>query len=291
MRAVGLVLGLALTLAVPPAAGLAAYADEDRPPSRQEVRDARAAADDKARDVATVQAELAAANQRLQESAVAAAQASEAWNGARYRLEQARRAAAAAEARAGIARADVDRQQAAYADALVASYEMAPALTAVSSIVQADGIDAVVQQTATMQATESALDTRYDGFRAAATLADVAVDQAVAARAEAARLQREARRARDAAQAAADAAAAEAEAIAARKGELIAELAELQDISVTLAEQRQAALEQRALEEAAAAQQAEQEAAPKVADPAPAGGRPAPSATDRPPAGAPVQVL
>ena len=60
----------------------------------------------------------------------------------------------------------------------VSSYEMAPALAAVSSMVQADGITAVVEQTTTMQATESAMDTRYDGFVAASTLAGVAVDQA-----------------------------------------------------------------------------------------------------------------
>ncbi|QZY29399.1 C40 family peptidase [Nocardioides coralli] len=269
MRAAGVLLGLALSLAVPPAAVPLAHADEDTPPSRQQVREAREAADDAARDVASVQADLAAANSRLEESAVAAARATEAWNGARYRLGQARQAAAAAEDRAGIARSDVDRQQEAYAGALVASYEMAPALTAVSSMVQSDGIEAVVEQTTTMQATASALDTRYDGFRAAATLADVAVEQAEAARSEALALQVEARTARDEARAAADAAASEAAAIATRKSELIAELAELEDISVELAEQRQAALEQQALEEAAAAaqEQAQQQTQPATQQP------------------------
>src|SRR5688500_8305121 len=119
-----------------------AWADEsDTPPSRTEVRDARDAVRDQARSVATVQSELLAANQRLQESAVQAAQASEAWNGARYRLEQARRDAAAAEDRAGIARTDVTEQQRAYTDAVVGSYQEAPELSAVVSIVQSDGID------------------------------------------------------------------------------------------------------------------------------------------------------
>ena len=89
MRAVGLVLGLALTLAIPPVAG-PAVADDDPAPTRQEVRDARTAVDEKARDVVTVRAELAAANERLQQSSVVAAQATEAWNGARYRLDHAR---------------------------------------------------------------------------------------------------------------------------------------------------------------------------------------------------------
>ncbi|MGZ5405276.1 MAG: C40 family peptidase [Nocardioides sp.] len=272
MRAVGVALGLALVLVLPPVSGPAASADEGRTPSRQEVRDARAAARDTARDVTTVQAELASANALLQQSAVKAAQATEAWNGARYRLDQARQAAVAAQDRAGIARTDVDRQQDAYADALITSYEMAPALTAVASMVHADGISTVVEQTTTMRATESALDTRYGGFLAASTLAGVALDQATDAAAEAQALQVEAREARDAARAAAAAAAAEAQAVASRKTALIAELAELQDISVRLAEQRQADLEQRAAEAAAeaAAQAADEQAAQEAAEQAPA---------------------
>lgn len=260
-RAAGVVLALALVAS--PVVGPAAAEDGDTP-TRSEVRAARDAAAAKQRDVATVQAELDAANDRLQASAVAAARASEAWNGARYRLEQARQAADSAADRAGIARTDVDRQQASYADALVSSYEMAPALAAVSSIAQADGIGTVVQQTTTMQAAESALDSRYDGFLAAATLAEVAVEQAEAARADAVALQVRAREARDAAQAAAAAAAVEAQQVAQQKDSLIRELAALENTSVELAEQRQAALEEQAAQ--AAAEAAAQEAAQQTAE-------------------------
>jgi len=263
VRASGVVLALTLVLAVPTAAGGigAAWADDpDTPPSRTEVRDARDAVRTQARSVTTVQSELLAANQRLQETAVEAARASEAWNGARYRLEQARREAAAAGDRAGIAHDDVTTQGRAYTDAVVDSYQMAPELSAVVSIVQSDGIDSVVEQATTLSQTESAMATRYDGFRAASTLADVAREQAADAEAEAAELQVEAREARDAAAAAADAAAQEADAIAAQKAGLIEELARLQDVSVELAEERQSALEAQALAEAAAERQAEQEA-------------------------------
>jgi cell wall-associated NlpC family hydrolase len=264
VRASGVAWALTLILAVPPAAGgmSVAWADDpDTPPSRADVRDARDAVRDQARSVETVQSELLAANQRLEESAVAAAQASEAWNGARYRLEQARRDAAAAGERAGIARDDVATQREAYTDAIVDSYQMAPELSAVVSIAKADGVQSVVEQATTLAQTESAMDTRYDGFRAASTLADVAHEQADAAEAEAARLQVEAREARDAAAAAADAAAQEADAIAARKAGLIEELARLQNVSVEMAEDRQSALEAQALAEAAAERQARQEAA------------------------------
>lgn len=256
------VVALAAVLAIPPVAGTAA-ADPVDGPSRQQVRDAREAADAAERDVAAVQGELAAANAQLQESAAAAARAAEAWNGARYRAQQAREGARAAAERVDIAGSDVDEQQAAYADALVTSYQLAPSLTAMSSIVQADGITTVVEQATTMQAAESALDSRYDGFRAAATLAEVASQQADDAEAEAAAAQVEAREARDAAAAAADAAASEAQQVARRKEALISELAELQDTSVELAEQRQAALEEQAAQEAAAAAEA---AAQQAAD-------------------------
>jgi cell wall-associated NlpC family hydrolase len=263
VRASGAVWALALILAVPPAAGGTgvAWADDPDLPSRADVRDARDAVRDQERSVAAVQSELLAANQRLQESAVAAARAAEAWNGARYRLEQARRDADAAGERAGIARDDVSHQQQAYADAVVDSYQMAPELSAVVSIVQSDGIDSVVQQATTLAQTESAMETRYDGFRAASTLADVAHQQAADAEAEAEQLQVEAREARDAAAAAADAAAQEADAIAAQKGELIEELARLQDVSVEIAQDRQSELEARALAREAAERQAAQEAA------------------------------
>ncbi len=251
----------AAVLAIPPVAGPAA-ADPGDGPSRQQVREARQAAEIAERDVAAVQAELAAANEQLRTSAMAAAQAAEAWNGARYRAQQARQAAEVAADRVGIASSDVDQQQAAYADALVSSYELAPSLTALSSIAQADGITTVVEQTTTMQAAESALDSRYDGFRAAATLAEVASDQADRADAEASASEAEAREARNAAADAADAAATEAQQVARRKESLIAELAALQETSVELAEQRQAALEEQAAQAAAAAaqQQADQQA-------------------------------
>ncbi len=292
VRAVGVALGLVLTLVVPPLSGSVAWADEGRTPTQQEVRDARAAARDQARDVATVQAELASANARLQESAVAAARATETWNGARYRLDLARQEAVAAGERAGIARTDVQSQQQAYADALVSSYEMSPAVTAFSSIVQAEGIGTVMEQTVTMQAAESALDTRYVGFVAASTLAGVAVDQAQVAEDDAEARQVEARKARDSARAAAEAAAAEAQTIAARKGALIAELADLQDISVAVAQERQVALEHRAAEAAAAAAQTAEDTVPSGSSPnqeqQPA---PAPSGPPAPAQPAPAQPV
>ena len=235
-------------------------------PTEQDIADAQAAAGDKARDVSSVRSDLVLANQRLDDSAVEAAMVAESYNGTLWRLDQARQAARAADRRADAASADVRRQREVYGAALVRTYELAPGVTGLSAMVGADGIQGVVERGATMANAEDALDGRYDQFRATATLADVASDQATEARAEAAELEREARTARDAAQAAANAALAQAESIAAEKTRLISELAELQGISVALAQKRQTALEQAAAEAAAeAAAKAAEEAAAKAA--------------------------
>ena len=154
------VAALVLTLV----ATTAAYADGhgadgrgDHRVTKQDVADAQAAAEGKARDVTAVRADLAAANDRLQASAIKAAQAAEAWNGARYEYHQAKVAAKAAQRRAGIAQDDVSSQQKAYADTLVSSYQDNPELAALSAIVRSDGIDQVVQRTTTMQVTEQAM--------------------------------------------------------------------------------------------------------------------------------------
>ncbi|GAB6985156.1 C40 family peptidase [Nocardioides pyridinolyticus] len=291
MRAYGVATALVLTLVAGGVASGVAVADDDTVPSRQDVRDARSAVREAADTVAGVRAQLVVANQRLEQSAVAAAQAAEAWNGARWRAAQAREAAREARAHSRIAATDVRRQQQAYGDALVASYQMAPELTALAAIVDADGIGAVVDQTTSLQNAERAMDATYQGFRAAATLAEVATDQAEEAEVDALDAAAEAKEAQAAAQAAADAAAADAAAIAQEKDALIARLAELSGVSVDLARERQSALEAEAAAaaaEAAQAQQAQQDEptptpAPQPPDPEPEP-EPTPPPAPQPPA-------
>lgn len=273
MRSLGRIPALGVAaLALSVVASTAAYADghsarhsdghgEPRVTQR-DVSDAQQAAQGKARDVAAVRADLAAANERLQATSIKAAQTAEAWNGARYEYHQARLAAKAAERRVGIAQDDVFAQQQAYADTLVSSYQDSPELAALSAIVRSDGIGQVVQRTTTMQATEAAMADQYDRFRATATIADVSSEQAANAEATAAALATKARAARDAARQAEADAAAQANAIASQKDQLLAELASLQHISTQLAAQRQAQIEARQQARAAAAAQ---EAAEKAA--------------------------
>lgn len=252
----------ALSLVLAAGVTTTAVAD-DEVPTEEDVAVAERNASDKARDVFAVQADLVVANEQLRQTSVTAAQAAEAYNGARWAADEARTAAAAATTAAEAAEADVQRQQEDYSDALVRSYEMAPTLQGLAAVAGSDGIETMIDRTATMQNAEDALDGRYDAFRAAATLADLASTQAEDALAAAELLEAEAEEARAAASAAEAQAVAAAEAIAVSKTALIAELADLQGISVRLAERRQSALEQAAAEEAA--EQAAQDAAEQAA--------------------------
>jgi cell wall-associated NlpC family hydrolase len=261
-------MGLALACAVGSAGSavpVAWGADPDGDVSQHEVDRAEAAVEAKATDVASVRARLAAAQQRLEGAQVAAARAGEAFNGARYESQQAAQASRLAQAEAAEATADLERQRAAYGEAVTSAYVMSPQLGALGAISQADGITDVLESTSALRNAEAAMQDRYDAYHEAATVAEAADQRAETALDDARRATDRARASRDEAQAAEAAAAAEADAYAAEHDRLIGQLARLQDISVELAAQRedqlaaQAAAQAAAEAAAAAQQQAEQE--------------------------------
>lgn len=263
-RAPRIAAALTIALALGGVSGQVATADDHADlPSRQEVRDARAAVDAQALDVDGIQAALAAARDRLEEAEVAALQAAEAFNGARYEARLARRDARRAAARAVEAAEDAGRQRKAYQDAVVTSYTHGSRLDALSTVAESEGLSELVQRSATMRNSESALDARYDDLLDARSEADEAEDDAEAALGEAEDAADRARDARDSARLASDAAAAVAHDIAAERTGLLARLARLEGISIGLAERRQAGLEARAAEPAA------DEVPPAPADPQP----------------------
>ena len=243
-------------------------------PSKQQVQHARHQAARAADDVAGIKAALVQADLRLQAASVRAEQAAERYNGARWELQQARRDARVAERHAAIAAQDVTQQRHAYAATVVSSYEMGPSLSPLSAVTSSDGLPGVISKMATLQNAQDAMDHTYDSFRASSTLAGVASTQAEAARTHAETLATQARAARDRAAAAAAAADSASQAIAAQKTQLIHRLANLQHVSVSLAQKRQTGIEkaaqaaaQRAAEAAArrrerqqAAEQAQQQA-------------------------------
>ncbi|MFN8195534.1 MAG: C40 family peptidase [Nocardioidaceae bacterium] len=232
----------------------ASLADDDTP-TQQQVDAAKAAAAGKARDVASVQAELALANDELRQSTIRAAQATEAFNGARWRLGQARAAVRAADRQSALADAQLAERRQVISDTLAAGYQSGPGLRSLSTLLGESGVDGLLEDAATFQNAESAMDDQYDAYQAASTLATVASDAAADARADAEDAAVQARAARDRARRAEQDAAARAQQIASRKQDLVAELADLQGISVRLAEQRQSDLEAEAAQAAAEAAQ------------------------------------
>ena len=212
------------------------------PPSEADVAAAQAATAESAGSVAEVQARLAVANQRLWDTSIAAEQATEAYNGARWRLKGANKDARKAEREARVASADAARQQQAYSDTVVSSYQTAPELTALSSIMQSNGIASMIERSSTMMVAESAMSARYDDLRVANQKAQRAAAKADRARTRAADAAAETRTARDGARAAAQSAASAAAAITGEREALIARWAELKGISVELAAEREEAL-------------------------------------------------
>ena len=229
-------------------------------PSKEEVAAAKAHADETARDVGAIKASLLMANQRLEQAAVRAEQASEAYNGAMWRLEVAKEAARTAQAEAVEARRAVEQQRVAIGALVATSYQQGTELTSLGAMMGADGPEGVLDQYAAFQGASDSLQADYDRFAASDALAQVFERKAKQARQAQAEAADRARALKDEATAAAGAAQAAAAQIAAEKDALIRELAEAQNISVQLAQKRQTALEEIARERAAARAQAEAEA-------------------------------
>ncbi|QVT78190.1 putative endopeptidase [Nocardioides aquaticus] len=259
-------------------------------PSRAEIDAAAGEAEVAEMDLATVRAQLAAAELEVQESAERAARAAEAYNGARWRAEQADEAADRREVLAADAADEAADLREAYADAVLTGYEQAPTMTALSSLTRADGIGAVVDRTSALRMATEALDERTREAEGAARGASAERTTAVADRMAADAAADEAAQARDLAAATARSAASQATLVADQRDALVARAAALQGVSTALAARRQAGLEARAAartQAAVAAQataQAGQAGPDGVSDPADQG---LDAASDRAPAPVP----
>lgn len=215
-------------------------------PSRAEIDAAAGEADVAEMDLATVRAQLAAAELEVQESAERAARAAEAYNGARWRAEQADEAADRREVLADDAADEAADLQEAYADAVLTGYEQAPTMTALSSLTRADGIGSVVDRTSALRMATEALDERTREAEGAARSASAERTTAVADRLAADAAAVEAGQARDLAAALARSSASQAALVADQRDALVARAAALQGVTTALAARRQAGLEARA---------------------------------------------
>jgi peptidoglycan DL-endopeptidase CwlO len=244
-------------------------------PSQQEVDAAKQRAADTARSVEAIQADYAAADQRLESLGVAAAQAAEAYNGALWRLRQSRAEAREAQRRADRSAARTARQRDSIGALVAATYQGGSDLGQVSAYLTAQDPDALLDRFAAFKGASATMQARLDRFRAAYTMHRVFEREAERAVAAADRAEQRAESARQEAQQAVASQQAAVAQIDARKDALVQELAQAQSISVDLAAQRQQALErraelrrQRAAQRAAerARQQAAAEAAQRAAE-------------------------
>jgi cell wall-associated NlpC family hydrolase len=231
-----------------------AGADEHTPaPTKAQVDHAKAVAAKKAGDVASLQARLAVANSQLHDAAEKAEVASEAYNGAMFRLSQARAETAKAKAEAAAAAAHVEEQRAGIASLVTQSYQDGSSLANMTAFLGADGVESVMGRIGAVQSAADSMQAKYDEFTALGAMARVARAKAEKAEKAQEKLAKKAAALRDAAAEAADEAQSRASVIAGERTQLIKELAAAQKISVGLAVRRQQSLEQIAQQKAAAA--------------------------------------
>ncbi|MFD7156617.1 NlpC/P60 family protein [Kribbella sp. NPDC059898] len=246
---------LAGSMAVPTLPAEAAKPKPPVIPSKAAVARAKQAANSKAAQVAKIERELAAANTRLEQLGVQSGIADEAYNGAVYRLQQAKTAAAAAAARAADAEKTLAAQRQQIGRFAAASYQGGGDVAKLAPLFTADGPQQLLDSAGAAHSVSAAMQGSYLRFSATQVMTNlfkVQADQAVV------KVKKAADEAAAAKKAAEDAEAAQAAAVTAigvQRKNSIAQLAVLQNISVKVAAQRQHGLEElariKAAEEAA----------------------------------------
>lgn len=229
-------------------------------PSQAQVDHARAQVATKRQSVQQIEAQLNAANAWLQQAAEAAGVAAEAYNGAVWRLSEARKAYQLARAREQQARLDVEHQRAGIVSLVTDSYQNGTELNTATAMMSNEGPKGLMNRYGVVESAGDSMEAGYERFRVASTVAEKYTRTAARAEEHQEELAEDALELRDAASDAANTAALAAGQIAVQKDALITALAEAQSISVELAGNRQKALEQIAQQRAAAAAKAREEA-------------------------------
>ena len=282
--AIRLVLAAATTLALTATLAGAANA-EPRPggrgadvPSQAQVDRAKAEVKRQRQSISQIEGQLAAANARLRQDGEDASVASEAYNGAIWRLKEARKAFRLALVRQKEAKLAVEVQRAGIVSLVTDSYQNGTELNSATAMMSDEGPKGLMNRYGVVASAGDSMEASYDRFRAASVVAEQATEDAAKAQKQQTAMADEARELRNAALAAVTAASVAAAQIATQRQALITVLAEAQDISVELAGKRQKALERiaqrraeaasraRAAANAAALRKAAQEAAKKAKD-------------------------
>jgi len=221
-------------------------------PSKAAVERAKQAATSKAGQVAAIERQLAAASARLEQLGIQSGIADEAYNGAVYKLQQAKAEAAAAAARAAKAQQTLTTQRQQIGRFAAASYQGGGDVAKIAPLFTADGPQQLLDSAGAARSVSTAMQgsyLRYTATQVVTNLFKVQADQAVV------KVKKATDEAAKAKKAAEDAEAAQASAVTAmgvQRTQSIAQLAVLQNTSVRVAAQRQRGLEELARQRAAA---------------------------------------
>ncbi|MEO7351426.1 MAG: hypothetical protein ABIR34_06645, partial [Marmoricola sp.] len=253
---------LAVTLSLTVTLSGAASADQKPPtvPTQAQVDRARADVDSKKQGVAQLEAALAAATARMEAASIAAEAASERYNGAVWRLGEAKKASARADYQARKAVASVAEQRDGIVTLVTDSYQNGTDLNAATAMMSDEGPKGMMNRYAVVASAGDSMEARYDSFRTASAQAKKSAARAVRAQKHQKTLTAEAKGLAVVAGQAADAAGAAANQISNQKQLLIQAVAQAENISVDLATRRHTALERIARQKAALAAKAKEAA-------------------------------
>ncbi|MFD3402665.1 NlpC/P60 family protein [Kribbella sp. NPDC058693] len=243
---------LAGTMVIQPLAAEAAKPKPPVIPSKAAVERAKQAAASKAAQVATIERQLAAANARLEQLGIESGIADEAYNGAVYRLQQAKAEAAAAAARATEAEKTLATQRAQIGRFAAASYQGGGDVAKIAPLFTANGPQDLLDSAGAARSVSAAMQGSYLRFSATQVMTNLFKVQADQAVVKVKKATDEAAKAKKAAEDAEAAQSAAVTAIGVQRTQSIAQLAVLQNTSVKVAAQRQRGLEELARQRAAA---------------------------------------
>jgi cell wall-associated NlpC family hydrolase len=187
-----------------------------------------------------------------------AAAAGEAYNGAKFRLDQATSATAAAQQRASAAQTVADAAQLVVRRYAATAYQQGGSFGEFEAFLSASGPQDMMDRATALQAVGDARARTLEQAAATSIVADLMKRQAAQAQAQQQKAAEDARRAHDAAQAEANRAQAATTQIQSQQQAMVVQLAKLRKTSVTLEKQRQAGLAAAAAARAAAAEAARQ---------------------------------
>ncbi len=229
-------------------------------PTQAQVDRARADVASKKQSVAQLESALAAATARMEAASMAAESAAEEYNGAMWRLAEARKATHQAQQAATAAAASVERQRAGIVTLVTDSYQNGTELNTATAMMSDEGPRGLMNRYAVVASAGDSMEARYEAFRTASAQAKKYAAKAADAQKHQQSLTAEAKKLAVVAGQAASAAGAAANQISNQKQQLIQALAKAENISIGLATQRHEALEKIARQKAAAAAKAKEAA-------------------------------